>query len=78
MVFCDGVVLVVLTFQEDDRGVNPRYGSEVLQALSSLENLSIVLDVDFAKVDAVGATLSRLDRVLMFLVRHFGKDRSCK
>ena len=64
----DGDMLVVLTLQKDDRSVNPRHSSEVLKALSLLEDLSIVLDIDFAEIDAVRATLSWRDHILVFLV----------
>jgi hypothetical protein len=44
--------------------------SKVLDTLSPLENLSIVIIVDLAGMDALRATMSRLNHILVLFVRH--------
>lgn len=65
-------ILTLLTLQENDCSVNPRHRPEILNSFSSLEDLAIVLEVDFP-VDAfgAGARRGRNDIVLLFS-RHVG------
>jgi hypothetical protein len=58
--------------------MNPGDGAKVLDALSSLENLSVILDIDLAGVDAIRATLGRRDFILVLLVRHIDNLHKCK
>jgi hypothetical protein len=51
--------------------VNPRYSPEILISLSSLEDLAIVFDIDFTRVDAFRiAALRGRNGVLLFFVGH--------
>jgi hypothetical protein len=51
--------------------VNPRNGSKVDKTFSCSEDLA-VLEVGFAYVDAVGATVCWLNDIFVLLVRHGG------
>jgi hypothetical protein len=48
--------------------MDPRHSSEILDALPSLEDLAIVLNIDFADIDALCTALRWRDRILVFLV----------
>jgi hypothetical protein len=54
------------TLQENNTSMDPRHCSEVLDPFASLEDLAIVLDVDFADVvDAFGAALRGRDCIFL-------------
>lgn len=64
----------MLTLQQNDSRMNPRHGSEVLVTLSPLEDLAVILDIDFALGDTPGAVAGcgRND-VLVLFGRHVEK-----
>jgi hypothetical protein len=50
--------------------MNPMHCAKVLDTFSPLENLSIVLIINFAGMNTLRTTLSRFDHILVLFVRH--------